>query len=98
MSIKSKRTIRRFFSKLRQDLFERFVKFETVQGLYLLPAGLAGLVITWTNLQYILQAMGTTYFGYLVLCGAWKIFYNPVKQKLRRNQLVRNREFEAGVK
>lgn len=77
---------------IKRELAERVFKFETVQGLYLLPAGIVGMWITWTHLQYVIQAMGTTYFGYLIICGAWKIYYNPVKQKFKRNKLVRDRE------
>jgi uncharacterized membrane protein YfcA len=88
----------KFWKTLRREIKERFINFETVQGLYLLPCGIIGMAITWSHLQYILQAMGTSYFGYLILTGAWKVYYNPIKQKFKRNKLVQDREFRAGVR
>ena len=80
-----------FLERFKQDIKERFLNFETIKGTYLLPAGLAGMWVTWTNLQFILHAMGSVYFGYMIIEGARKILVNRVKQKIAQEQLVEKR-------
>lgn len=77
---------------LKRDFVERFLNFESLKGLYLLPAGLIGLVVTWTNLQFILHAMGTAYFGYMVVEGLRKIFVNRISQALKVEELKEKRD------
>lgn len=84
-----------FLQRLVQDIKERFLNFETVRGIYLLPAGVIGLYITWSNLQFVIQIAATAGFGYLILDGLRKVFVNRVQQAVVKHGLLYDAEEEA---
>jgi hypothetical protein len=80
---------------LLHDLKERFLKFETVRGLYLLAAGLLGIWTTKNNLQFVIQCAAYAGFGYVAILGLEMIFANRIKQKLKFNKEVFKAEDRA---
>jgi uncharacterized membrane protein len=85
-----------------QDLKERFLNFETVKGVYLLPAGGVICYVTLFYLQYVIQAFCLALGLYMMVEGFRKIQINRVKQKIATEDLVEKRlqviEKEAAVK
>lgn len=79
------------WERFKQDFQERFLNFETAKGIYLLPAGLAGLYVTLFYLQFILQAFGGAIFGYMVFEGFRKITVNRIKQSQKVEELTQKR-------
>lgn len=77
---------------LLTELKQRFVKFETLHGLYLVPLALIGLYVTLFHLEYVLHALAAIIFMYAFIEGLRKIFYNPVKKEalkvIRRNDYI----------
>jgi hypothetical protein len=59
-----------------QDLKERFLNFETVKGIYLLPAGGVICYITLFYLQYVIQAFCLALGIYMMVEGFRKIQVN----------------------
>lgn len=74
---------------LLADLKQRFMKFETLHGLYLVPLSIIGLWVTIFHLEYVLHALAAIVFCYGLIEGLRKIFYNPVKKEALK---VVNRE------
>lgn len=76
------------------ELKQRFVKFETLHGLYLVPLSIIGLWVTFFHLEYVLHAIAGLIFCYGLIEGLRKIFYNPVKKEalkvLRRESYIAN--------
>jgi hypothetical protein len=77
-----------------QDFKERFLNFETVKGIYLLPAGGVICYVTLFYLQYVIQAFCMTLGIYMMVEGFRKIQVNRIKQSLATERLkdVRLRE------
>jgi hypothetical protein len=71
-----------------QDFRERFLNFETVKGVYLLPAGGAICHVTLFYLQYVIQAFCLAFGIYMMVEGCRKILVNRVKQKIATEKLV----------
>jgi hypothetical protein len=76
---------------LLQDFKERFLNFETVKGVYLLPAGGVICYVTLFYLQYVIQAFCLALGVYMMVEGSRKIFVNRVKQKIATENLVEKR-------
>ncbi len=76
---------------IKQDLYERFVKFETLRGLYRVPAGLLVLFTVWTHLQFALQVYFTVEALAMIGAGLRQIFVNRVKQEAKLKQQVAQR-------
>lgn len=74
-----------------QDFKERFLNFETVKGVYLLPAGGVICYVTLFYLQYVIQAFCLALGVYMMVEGSRKIFVNRVKQKIATESLVEKR-------
>jgi uncharacterized membrane protein len=74
-----------------QDFKERFLTFETVKGVYLLPAGGAIYYVTLFYLQYVIQAFCLALGVYMMVEGFRKIQVNRVKQKIATENLVEKR-------
>lgn len=62
------------------DWKDRFLKFETLHGIYMVPLGIVGLYVTFTHIQYIFQVIGTLIFMYAIIEGCRLIGYNPIKK------------------
>jgi uncharacterized membrane protein len=79
-----------------QDFKERFLTFETVKGIYLLPAGGVICYVTLFYLQYVIQAFCLTLGVYMMVEGFRKIQVNRVKQSLATERMkdARLREME----
>jgi hypothetical protein len=74
-----------------QDFKERFWTFETVKGVYLLPAGGVICYVTVFYLQYVIQAFCLALGVYMMVEGFRKIQVNRVKQKIATENLVEKR-------
>jgi uncharacterized membrane protein len=74
-----------------QDFKERFLNFETVKGVYLLPAGGVICYVTLFYLKYVIQAFCLTLGVYMMVEGFKKIQVNRVKQKIATEGLVEKR-------
>ena len=72
---------------LLQDFKERFLNFETVKGIYLLPAGGVICYVTLFYLQYVIQAFCLALGVYMMVEGFRKIQVNRVKQSLATERL-----------
>lgn len=86
------------FESIKQDFIERFANFETVKGVYLLPAGLAGLWVVTYHLQFILQVFGLACFGYMAIEGVRKIGVNRIKQALKAEERKIRRKIRNDIK
>ena len=67
-----------------QDFKERFLTFETVKGIYLLPAGGVICYVTLFYLQYVIQAFCLTLGVYMMVEGFRKIQVNSQAKPGRR--------------
>ena len=70
-----------------QDFKERFLNFETLKGVYLLPAGGVICYVTLFYLQYVIQAFCLALGIYMMVEGFRKIQVNRVKQSLAAERL-----------
>jgi hypothetical protein len=80
-----------------QDFKERFLNFETVKGIYLLPAGGVICYVTLFYLQYVIQAFCLALGVYMMVEGSRKIFVNRVKQSLATERLKDARLREMNI-
>ena len=81
-----------------QDFKERFLNFETVKGIYLLPAGGVICYVTLFYLQYVIQAFCLALGIYMMVEGFRKIQVNRVKQSLAAERLKDARLREMNIK
>lgn len=63
-----------------RDFKDRFLKFETLHGLYMVPLGMVGLYVTFKAQQHIFDVIGCLIFGYAIVEGLRLIGYNPIKK------------------
>lgn len=75
----------------KRDMKERFLNFETAKGMFLIPAGLAGLYTTWYYTQFIIQVGCSILFIYMSSEGLRKIFVNRIKQAAKQSAMLRER-------
>lgn len=75
------------WAKFKRDFKERFFNFETAKGIYLVPASLAGLYISFFQQQYFIQGFGAIFFGYWFYEGWRKILVNRIKQAAAKKKL-----------
>lgn len=87
-----------WWEKLKRDLKERFLNFETAKGFYLIPAGLAISYVAAYYMQYLMQTAGVLFGWYWASIGVWKIFINPVKAEAEHWNRVEARQQEAKAK
>jgi uncharacterized membrane protein len=81
---------------LLQNFNERCLNFETVKGIYLLPAGALICYVTLFYLQYVIQAFCLALGVYMMVEGFRKIRVNRIKQGVATERLkdARLREME----
>jgi len=82
---------------LLQDFKERFFTFETVKGIYLLPAGGVICYVTLFYLQYVIQAFCLALGIYMMVEGFRKIQVNRIKQSLAAERLKETRAREMEI-
>jgi hypothetical protein len=70
-----------------QDAKERFLKFETAHGIFLVPAGIITLLVCVFYTQYILHAMAFIIGGSAIIYGLYAIFHNPIKKAINTEAL-----------
>lgn len=83
------------WQRLIADLKERFLKFETPLGMFLVAGGVFGIWITFTHLQYVLQAFGVLGFGTAIIYGLYAVLHNPIAKAvdikiMTQDHIVRN--------
>jgi hypothetical protein len=83
---------------LLQDFKERFLNFETVKGVYLLPAGGVICYVTLFYLQYVIQAFCLALGVYMMVEGFRKIQVNRIKQSLAAERMKDARLREMKIK
>ena len=80
-----------------QDLKERFLTFETVKGIYLLPACGVICYVTLFYLQYVIRAFCLALGIYMMVEGFRKIQVNRTKQSLSADRLRDDRLREMNI-
>lgn len=80
------------WNKIKRDIVERFLNFETAKGIYLVPAGLLIIYVTIFYIQFILQAVFITGGVYMISEGLRKVFVNRIKQSVAKDKLVEARK------
>lgn len=80
------------WTRFKQDFKERFLNFETAKGVYLVPASLIGLYISFFQQQYFIQGFGAIFFGYWFYEGLRKILVNRIKEGQAKHKLAVERE------
>jgi hypothetical protein len=78
----------------KMDMQERFLNFETVNGLYLFPACAFGLYCVWVDdlFKYSIQIGMTIFYVYGAYIGLRKVLVNRIKQKLSQERLLKKRK------
>lgn len=75
------------------EMKQRFIKFDTLHGLYLLPLSIIGLYVAIFHLEYVLHALAAIIFSYGLVESIRLIFYNPVKKEalkvVRRDHYIK---------
>lgn len=79
------------------SLKERFLKFDTLHGIYKIPLGILVVYMGLFHIQWILQALAVFVGTKAVMEGLQNLFTNPVAQKLALNTAVINRAERLGV-
>lgn len=77
------------WKNFKRDFKERFMKFETLRGIILMPSGIILILTTWTHLQYSIQVFMTSVGVYWFIDGLRKIFVNRVKQQVVLDEQVK---------
>lgn len=70
------------WQKFLTDAKERFLKFETANGIFLVPAGVLVLIVAIFYTQFILHAMAFIIGGSAIIYGLYAIFHNPIKKAI----------------
>ena len=76
------------WQKFLTDAKERFLKFQTAHGIFLVPAGILVLVVCVFYTQFILHAMAFIIGGSAVIYGLYAIFHNPIKKAINTEALI----------
>ncbi len=79
------------WDKLKQDLIERLLNFETAKGIYLVPAGVTLLVSNFFWQQHVWDVAIFLLSGYMIFEGFRKIGVNRIKQEIARKKLIERR-------
>lgn len=72
---------------LWQSIKDRLLKYDTLHGLYMVPLGIIGVIVTLWHLQYILHVIGALVFMYAIVEGIRKIWANPIKYAAKLSAL-----------
>ena len=67
--------------RMKTELRQRLLKFETLHGAYLAPLSLVGMYVTLFHLEYVLHALAAVVFMYGFVEGLRLLCYNPVKKE-----------------
>ncbi len=76
---------------VKMDIKERFATFETMRGLYRVPAGALILFTVWSHVQFAIQVYFTVQALAMIGDGARKIFANRIKQDIKKKTLMNER-------
>lgn len=63
------------------ELKDRFLKFETLHGLYWIPTGIIGIYVVLFHIEYVIEVAAIWLFIFLILEGLYKLLHNPVKKQ-----------------
>lgn len=81
-----------FWERIKMEIKERFLNFETAKGVYLVPSGIITMYITVYQQQHVITALGLLFGWYLVSEGLRKIWVNRYKQARKEAEVVAQRE------
>lgn len=84
------------WQKIKQDLKERLLNFETAKGIYLVPAGLVIVYTAIFHIAFVIQVTFGLLGWYMFSEGVRKIWVNRVKQSLKNEQLKQERLARTG--
>lgn len=77
--------------ELKQDFKERFLNFETLKGMYLLPTGIVIICTAIFYINYIVHVTCVLFGIYFIVEGSRKILVNRIKQMISKNNLLLDR-------
>lgn len=77
---------------LKQDFKERFLNFETVKGIYLIPAGVLVVFMAMFHVSFVIQTAFGVLGALLVVEGLRKILVNRTKQAVAQDALRAQRD------
>lgn len=80
------------WQKIKHDLYERFCNFETMRGVYEVPAGAVVIFVAVFNTAFLIKTMGALFGGYVICDGLRKIFVNRIKQQVARDVMAEKRK------
>ena len=84
------------WEKVKMDIRERFLNFETAKGVYLVPAGAVVCFVTLYYQQHLLTAVGLIFGWYLICEGLRKIFVNRFKQARKEEEIRQEHAVTTG--
>lgn len=77
-----------------REIEQRFLKFETLHALHMIPLSLLGMYVTIYHLEYVLHVIAAQIFTFTLVEGLRYLFYNPVKKEalkvLEREKYIAN--------
>lgn len=76
------------WTNLKTEMKERFLKFETAHGLFLVPAGILVMVVCVFYTQFILHALAFIIGGSATIYGLYAIFHNPIRKAIHTEALI----------
>lgn len=84
------------WDKIKMDIKERFLNFETAKGVYMVPAGLIIAYAAVFYIAFVIQVAFGLLGWYMFSEGLRKIWVNRVKQELKRDQMKATRLTTSG--
>jgi len=80
------------WQKVKQDMKERFLNFETAKGAYMVPAGLVIVYAAVFHIAYVIQVSFALMGWFIFSEGLRKIGVNRIKQAQKKEQLLAARK------
>jgi len=84
------------WEKIKQEIRERFLNFETAKGIYMIPAGSVIIYVSVYYQQYLFMATGVIFGWYCVSEGLRKMLVNRFAQARKQKEIADAREALAG--
>jgi len=75
------------WDKIKMDIRERFLNFETAKGIYLVPAGLLVCYVSLYYQQHVITVCGVLFGWYMVSEGLRKVWVNRFKQERKQEEI-----------
>lgn len=63
------------------ELKDRFLKYETIHGIYWIPTGIIGIYVVIFHIEFAIEVAAIWLFLFLIIEGFYKLFHNPIKKQ-----------------